>query len=310
MSEVLYELCPFNNFCQVEARIVLRSDKEIPCCRPCYCDDDCWRRGNCCPDKQDTPSETPIEVCEDTIVKRRKGMKNGRYDIYIFHGIDGEIKRYYVIKTCPGKESNKTNVMKCTGELQTSFEDYIWVTSLEDRKIYNNKFCAECHGIQNYTYWNLRTDCYELIDGTYAFSNDKTVPSGCRLFAVPPVEIDTSTSLCIIPTTSTCNITGQWQVYDRATEEACKAFESHFLDNSFFVTDVYRNVFCYMCNKVTGITKENICHNLLTHSTSRTEGNSLSVLLDKTIYEKATDENVEERKCDQDEIHDPIQVTF
>ena len=308
MSKVLHELCPFNNFCQVEARIVLGSDKEIPCCRPCYCDDDCWRRGNCCPDKQDTPSETPIEVCEDTIVKRREGINGGRYDTNIYDGIEGEIRRYYVIKTCPRTESNKTNIMKCTGELQASFEDYIWVTGLDNRKIYNNKFCAECHGIQSYSYWNILTDCFEAIVGSYAFRNDKTVPSGCRLIIEPPAEIDMSSNLCIIPTISTCNITGEWQVYDEATEEACSAFESPYLVDSYFGTYGYRNVFCAMCNQATLVKTKTICKSVHHNETRGLGDDTLAILLDQRVLKKGTDEHVEERKCDQDEIHDPFQV--
>ena len=31
-----------------------------PCCYPCYCTDNCWELGNCCPDKQ--PPAFPPEV--------------------------------------------------------------------------------------------------------------------------------------------------------------------------------------------------------------------------------------------------------
>ena len=309
ITELSYnKLCPYNNFCESNATNVLKTDQQIPCCRPCYCDDDCWIRGNCCPDKEKMPTKPPSEACQSATVKRQRNIRMSDADDEEYR----YITRYYIIRTCPRNETNKVRRKKCMGKSRVSFEDFIWVTGLDNGKIYKNKFCAECHGVLNYTYWTLMTSCYEVIDNADIFWIKKTVPSNCSLTVVPPAtKKDILTSLCTVPSISKCNVTGQWETYNWALENACNAFESHYLEAIPLSFKVYRNVFCYLCNVGTWNSKKDVCTlSALYNGAERgADTSTFSALLDTRLYDKTT-EDVRARICNVDEIHDPFQVSF
>ena len=299
-AESLYgTLCPYTNFCQSNASMILDIDQKIPCCRPCSCENDCWKKGNCCPDMDHMPTRSRIEVCESAIVRKHEG------DTSLVSGV-GEIKRYYIVKTCPDTERNQTIVKACTGgESHNSYDNFVWVTGLVDGKIYKNKFCSECNGVFNYTFWNLLTNCTTIVLGKYSLNTSYMVPDMCRLVAVPPDKLDMSQYLCTAPTVSECNTTGNWKAYDVRTEIACRDHEQHFLQ---YVTDVFRNVFCFLCNSAAPKVRMDICPPI--DSSSGSHFRSFSVLLNYRLRQELSQESALGHKCDLDEIHDSFQVSF
>ena len=297
----LSDLCPYNNYCHTNASIVLSSTVITPCCRPCSCQADCWKRGDCCPDKEPPSTLPSVEQCLDTIVVRRDER-----DKAIYNGLNHGIPRYYVVESCPDSEINDLTAMKCSVESKETLDDVTWVTGTENGKIYKNKFCAECHGVRNFIKWDIATSCFDILDAD-SFKPGTLIPKGCRLSAYPPESIkDISTNLCVLPTVSQCNVTGKWEKYDNYTEESCAAYELPFLDDTPSTTDVYRNVFCYLCNKDDGELKMDACRSLAGESLRLGSGGFI-VLLNQRTSRETIDEQLEER-CGADEVYEPIQV--
>ena len=306
-SPTLSELCPYNNYCTSNASMILESARNIPCCTQCSCEDDCWRRADCCPDKDNSKKiRPPTEICRDTIV-RRFIDRNGRNDTETILGIE-EIKRYYIIDTCPDKETSEAVVEKCSGESQELLEDFVWVTDSDTGRIYRNTFCAGCHGVTNFVLWDLSTDCIAVVNDASNFRSAKTLPNECRLLVSPSKYIkDASTKLCVFPSESKCNITGVWQTYDADIEEKCQAFESPYVKSNTFNAWVYRNVFCFLCNKDPLETKTDACPDFR-RIFGRGLGDDFLVLLDHRALRENTDEKAKAERCAFEKVYEPIQV--
>ena len=303
-NPTLSELCPYNNYCHANASMVLNSTTDVPCCRPCSCEDDCWKRGDCCPDKEPPSTRPPVEQCLDTVVKSidLPYMYN-----HINNGLNQGIQRYYVINSCPDEETKETTVKKCYDQSQESVDDITWVMGSENGKIYRNQFCAECHGVRSFITWDLLSDCGDMLYGD-SFKSHTIVPSKCRLIASPPESIeDISSSLCVLPVVSECNVTGAWTVYDRHTEEACKAYDSPFMQAYFIYSEVYRNVFCYLCNERFG--HGDVCDPISKQGNTRELEGKFTVLLNPKTLSDIAEVKPEER-CDIDEAFEPIQVNY
>ena len=304
LNPTLSELCPYNNYCHANASMVLNSDTEVPCCRPCSCNDDCWKRGECCPDKEPPSTRPQLERCLDTIVIRRDLMDN-----YTFDGVNYGIPRYYVIDSCPDLETDVMTVMKCSGKSQETLDDITWVTGTENGKIYKNKFCAECNGVRSFINWDLVSNCHDITNAE-KLKSGAIIPKGCRLFVNPPDSMkDMSTNLCILPSISQCNMTGKWDKYDNYIEEACEAFESPFLKKYLLTSSVYRNVFCYLCNQQKWDEKEDVCEPLTTYYSKKLGSGEFIVLLNQKAIREMFAEKLEER-CNLDEVYEPIQVVL
>lgn len=65
-----YKLCPYNSYCKTNASKMLTDENQIPCCWPCSCENDCWKRGNCCPDYTEGVTKAPTQSCKATLIKR------------------------------------------------------------------------------------------------------------------------------------------------------------------------------------------------------------------------------------------------
>ena len=194
----LYEMCPYTNYCTRNATESLEDDFKSPCCTHCSCADDCWKRGNCCVDKQNITVKQSLDPCIEVLVNRR-GFNTGFKTM----------PRYHVIQSCP--VANHTLSKKCSGNLQTSLEDFIWVTDERTNKIYNNKYCAECHGVVNYTYWQIATDCTDPMNGQTSRADAiNRIIDSCSLAVLPQASTDVRTNQClVVPTYSMCNVTGR-----------------------------------------------------------------------------------------------------
>ena len=295
------EFCPYNQFCQSNATSKLQTETETACCRSCSCDEDCWERGTCCPDFQ-TPEtiKRPTEFCMDTIVKRAEN------DNTKFSGASDRIKGYYVITNCPDKEVNITLIAKCTSSLQNRFEDFVWVSDAMTNKIYKNRFCAECNGIHRYKEWQLGTDCPEILEGDFSYREKKFISRSCRLLVTPPGKLDVAPSQCLMSDISECNKTGDWRIFDKGMKEACDALDLPFLRDAVAGVEVYKNVFCYLCNSDPGENLENVCRPL-EDSTKEINGPvSFLALFNYRLFEEST--GTSEAPCPADKVLDPYMV--
>ena len=68
--------------------------------------------------------------------------------------------------------------------------------------------CAACHGVVNYTKWQIATDCLIPLDGgTSLMDAFNNVINTCTLFNNSPGNTDELSNRCFVPDFSTCNET-------------------------------------------------------------------------------------------------------
>ena len=295
VSAALQQACRYTNFCNKNASSYIQDGHQAPCCRECSCADDCWKRGNCCPDKivRDKGPAYEHETCKDTQVNSA-GVTN--------NGLSQNRRRYFVTETCPETVQDDFVMKKCTGIVAETITDLIWVSDPHTNRIYRNRFCAECHGIRQYQAWQISTNCFILLlMGNYT-QNIRAYPS-CRLSVIPPNR-KAYDNQCLVPDISTCNETGLWQTKDSITETLCNSHSLMFVEQFLFGSWVYRNVFCFKCNSHPGTPVGDICDSFEANDGTRTDTSFTAIL---NIFE-ADDKLPEERRCEMDEVEDPLKV--
>ncbi|XP_065212340.1 uncharacterized protein LOC135839978 [Planococcus citri] len=111
--------------------------------RNCMCDADCATYGDCC--------------SESKYFNATQQKQN-------FHNFHCSYQEdVYMITTCPKNYNNITIRNKCeksTLPLDTdNVKLIIPVTNVNTRITYGNEYCAQCHGVRNYRYWNETRVC-------------------------------------------------------------------------------------------------------------------------------------------------------
>ena len=287
VHHLLSEVCQYTNFCHINARAITESK---PCCLPCSCDDDCWELDNCCPDKEliNRP-RPPIVPCRNSYVKLpNDNSANTRF--------------YRVIDSCPSSEERSNLNRKCRRENKTSLEAFVWVSD-KTGKIYQNTYCAECHGIKESIPWHTKTRCYDIMKANFSNFREMLLSEKCNIINTPPEYLKTVTDkfTCLNPKNilySSCNETGLMVSFDPDVEIAC-------LQSTWpFVLDPYlaKNVFCAMCN-----------HDIPTSSSDklcsldiRGHDSDFTFLIDYTSLSADTLEEVND--CSLDELFDKFTV--
>ena len=240
VSAALQQAYLYTNFCNKNASSYIQDGRQAPCCRECSCNDDCWKRGNCCPDKiaRDKGLAYEHETCKDTQVSSA--------GITTANGLSQNRRRYFVTETCPETMEDDFVKEKCTGIVAETLTDLLWVSDPDTNRIYRNKFCTKCHGIRKYQEWQISTNCLKLLLMENYTQNIRAYP-GCRLSVITPNR-NVFDNQCLVPDISTCNETGLWQTKDNITETLCNSHSLMFVKQYMLHSRVYRNVFCFKCN--------------------------------------------------------------
>ena len=295
----LNNLCPYTDYCTSNATKRLLDTTKTPCCGYCSCADDCWKRGNCCGDKQTITAKPPIESYATVLVNRNLNDDNGN-----------DLPRYHVTKSCPTEDNPLEE--KCSGILQSSIEELIWVTDSHTHIIYNNKHCARCHGVTAYTPWLMSTDCMEALNGRNSpIDATNHMISNCCLSVAPPLGMEAHTGRCFVPEITRCNMTGDVETYDKALESACNSLSQTYLDESKMPLLFYKNIYCFICNTQEDRIVQDVC---VPYDVSliRTDDLSFTGILDftsmETVKEVASDARRPGPDCAIDEIRDHYQV--
>ena len=176
--ELASTVCPYTNFCRTDAwKLRPTKTRYEPCCLPCSCDDDCWVLDNCCPDKEliDKP-RPPILPCIDSYVNPRPKYEG-----------------YRVIDSCPSSEDRSNFEPKCSSKNRTSLVDFVWVSDTVGR-IYLNKHCAKCHGINDSITWHLQTRCSDILSANFFNFLETLLSPFCNINNTTPKEIMSITS--------------------------------------------------------------------------------------------------------------------
>lgn len=149
------------NFKDLDLRNMSKSHKLCP---NCFCDNLCFGRGDCCPDKYFALSGL---VCDNvTFVNATQDESRDQRSSFL------------TIRNCPyGTEQVKAKM--CEHE----YEDlnklrYPPVTSNITNLTYANRFCAQCHDETSYQIWNLDINCKEFLDINFLSSLQEVIDSG------------------------------------------------------------------------------------------------------------------------------------
>ena len=185
-------------------------------CEACLCKN-CNKTDSCCPDKifiKKSHRETNTEC-------KTMSLKNSG-------------NAYKVVTKCPSSLGSVLKEPCYSEENRDSFSDILSVTDITTNITYANKRCALCNKVKNDKIINwqpqllcvqqetfptmLKTekDLIQFVinsrhcDITYFMSNKSVEPTLCD-------EV-----------ISTCNVTGNWPVYDHVISTACSSYENIF----------------------------------------------------------------------------------
>ena len=239
-------------------------------------------------------STTIKETCKSTYVLKQNE------DSFI----SGDFKRkthYFVTESCPKSVNDELLRKKCNGTAAETVVDLTWVSDMNTNKIYRNRYCAECHGVQNYTHWDLLTDCFDLMVKENYSLDISSFPETC-LYVTPHTERALENE-CLLPDISTCNQTGLWDVKDDLTETLCESLQMLFVEERMgYIANVYRNIFCFKCNKPQGAIIEDKCiFDIFYHWNMGSFTGILDIADGKQTEHK-------KMSCAMDEVEDPLKV--
>ena len=204
-----HELCPFTDFCSMSSTERLTNETAFSCCSDCSCDvSTCYQTENCCPDIEPMPDKVSDLVCANTMTKLDILARTS-----IHNGITDGIKRYFIITSCPKNYKDDFIKTKCSGNNQTDLDDFLWVSNLESGTIYQNYFCAMCHGVDNWLTWSLRTNCYtKLMETGFKNITSTLFSDDCNIVnEVPESKREDSRQYqCYIPDFTSCTNSGNY----------------------------------------------------------------------------------------------------
>ena len=211
-------------------------------CPNCECDYACVRRGDCCPD---VFFKFPALRCVNrTIIKAIDEKERDQQYSEL------------MVTTCPA-ERNENIRQKCeAGDTISRLQNFPVTARNNFALTYYNKYCAECHGVDDVYQWSLDINCNMTADFNYlstleevillAFEHKcifqtylpkahltESLPENCDSANIDELENKTLFTKC--------NETGLWEKLDPDIKYAC---ESSFRG----VYRIFKNVFCYMCN--------------------------------------------------------------
>lgn len=197
-------------------------------CPKCSCDVTCFNDSNlhCCPD-----------------VYFAHGVPKCR-SIDIINELEKQLNFYSLLDDCPSG-SDKNLKEECS-KSRTLYERLRLPpgTSKSSEFVFWNKYCAECHNASIFQPWHLFFDCEKATDFNYLSSYgeiiEKANKSGC--FIAFQGEGERCTPVNPKQFITTCNVTGHWDTYDVTLDSACKSAYN------LTYQQVFKNVFCYLCN--------------------------------------------------------------
>lgn len=214
------------------------------CCQECSCDtSNCYITGTCC---LETLARLPsIDAISDVMMT----CELPQLRPYKEHGMINVGKPIYMFRKClKDIDIGLDSIHKC--EQPDNYDDIytnIPVTDATTGYIYQNRFCAYCHGVGDIQliYWDVYIKClYGLYQPQDTGSLIKEIfeTESCNLLYYRPATLGITAPLyqCNI-VISECNVTGLWRNYDPFIESACLSYSTIF-------DFEYRNVFCYICN--------------------------------------------------------------
>ena len=132
----------------------------------CHCDNACYEVFfDCCPDHEEyCGRQKPDKNVDKNVWKCVKlGIFNGLCKVFEASGV-------WMIEKCPRNWPSDGTRKKCEIPKFVNVIDSIPVVG-DDTLTYRNKYCAVCHGVQNYSTWNIHALIYIIHE--YTIDNEK-----------------------------------------------------------------------------------------------------------------------------------------
>ena len=306
---VLRQMCPYNDFCQSNATQIIDDNTLSPCCRRCRCDEECDKIKSCCPDKEvqgqghelivDT-LDTVEWVCKDVRVgwTKERGKRADSY-AHTKHTVR-------VVDQCPIEETDEELKVKCNSTDTTAYEDFLWVSDKTTGRIYRNEFCASCHGVHQFVYWDAAiTKCTDPFNHSLPVESILHGDNNCYLLQREPPDMHSLTSQyrCFVPDITQCNETGRWDHFNATMNAACNSLHMPFIAEtpSGTIRSIYKNIVCFMCNFPSYISSPT--GKCLSDDTGKTDTVKLTAMLDYNMVK------AKENRCEINKICDTVFVS-
>ncbi|XP_062598727.1 uncharacterized protein LOC134260157, partial [Saccostrea cucullata] len=236
LLEQILTLCGTGHFCFLNKTLFPLEVKDSalhPRCPPCFCDQKCYIRGDCCPDVFFSP---PVPTCKNvTIVNASSNYIERK-----------QRTSYLMIDSC--LHNTESDVVKRCENVTNDVDKlkYPPVTSYDTSRTYYNRFCAICNGDSNFLTWPIDIVCDQFLDINFISTFDDVISNAmarkCVLQSYPPNEnISYNCYKENEQYFNSCNKTGTWKHYIQSVEFGC--------DADYFNNDtLFKNMFCKMCN--------------------------------------------------------------
>ena len=286
----IQELCPFADICQQKSLEEIKRPY-TSCCRSCYCDENCGQRGDCCftADGAYSPETENTTDCLKTAIPGWGGP------------ILPIIKDYRVKDSC--RSSEQTCKDKTSAPWGALFPGY----SSRTKRIYYNRHCAACNNVDDFQSWKFYIMSESMDDTSNELLLEALGGNSYPIVFIPQNTDDVEKHECFKSAIKACNVTGLWQEYNPAIEEACHKFQAPVYHRRF--NGVFNNIYCIICNgKADDYTERCLPHPLYLRGGSET---ALSGLLDFTRISQTLSPVASAsygKDCPKHTVHHPYKV--
>ncbi|XP_056021612.1 uncharacterized protein LOC125651235 [Ostrea edulis] len=222
------------------ATVRMPSDqRESKICPECSCEEDCFQKRTCCPDKYFT---RPYSVYKSIIINYPAEFTKQKK----------VPQKYAVVNSCPDK-SEPMHKHECENEVSpAAILASPPVTSTATNSSYFNRACAYCHGEKKEDLhdWQIIVDINCMFKGTiFYFSSYEEILSyainaSCALLYSPHHTLPAMPKKNYNqPIQDFCNVSGTWKEMDHNIQKACASSYDLYYRS-------YSNIFCAMCNPI------------------------------------------------------------
>ena len=312
----LHHLCPFTTYCTTNASTEI-TGSDLPCCTPCGCTPLCRRHGNCCPDYEHPVAMETDYIEPECYRAERNGDNFGSWDpLYSYQ--DGDM--YTTFTACPRSYGHNSVRIACERKA-TNLQEFV-VVSDKYHVVYKNRFCAQCHGVNDVDTWQVKIICtsthmahnFNITDDYFTNDDPVYLQDKCILNAEPTDDVAQQKTKCF-RALDNCNGTFNYSDFDEE-RKACANYTQYFItkDQVFGFLTVYQNVHCYLCNQPEDVENVDVYDAIPSDYTRRLGAMvSFSAVLNIAIFNEQKQETATKKprisSCESGYIQDPIFVS-
>lgn len=253
-ASILQKSKEFEEFCPISFDNSNNSGSLQSCCRECS-NKSCGL--NCCPDKS-----------RSLLIREHLHSARELYQCiamqYLPSALKAKDNTYSVVSNCLFDYTDELTRKMCKSTyseytFETPLRNFLPAFDINTDSIYKNMFCAKCNNVNanNIRFARAIFSC-PFRNITYVRDISTNMRQGnCNILFKPEnYLINFWTAKACLKTFDRCNISGQWEVYDRQLEEMCLSYRGTIYQLNLN----FRNIHCYLCNGFSRKTIEMNCN--------------------------------------------------